>query len=207
MTQASGDTPTFPPGPIWKAQVPNLVTCVVIGCGCTLMVSSSVPGFRPEHSIVAAFVGILADILDGTLARALEVKSKFGAAFDQLADLTCFGIGPSIFYMRHELEGELLTKSYVLVVCTGYIYMACSVARISRELVVHDITRPNFFIGIPTNLACPVLILSVYFCPKAWWLPYLVLVLSYMMVMTRKIPKGLWVFNFLAPKDENTHGD
>ena len=41
------------------------------------------------------------------LARSLKASSKFGAAFDQLADLTCFGVGPAIFYIRHELRQVL----------------------------------------------------------------------------------------------------
>jgi CDP-diacylglycerol--serine O-phosphatidyltransferase len=181
--------PTFPQGPIYKAQVPNMVTCIVIICGCSLMASTSIPGFTPEVSLIAAAIGLTADMLDGFLARSLNATSKFGAAFDQLADLTCFGIGPAVFFIRHQMEQGLMPASVALI--PGYLYMVCAAARIARELVVHNIGKPTFFLGIPTNLACPILLSMVYAFPNAWWLPLLVVVLSAMMVMPVKIPKDL----------------
>merc|ERR1739845_230451 len=109
------------------------VTCIVIACGCSLMVSSSIPGFTPEVSLLAAAIGLAADIVDGFLARTLNASSKFGAAFDQLADLTCFGIGPAIFFIRHQMEQGRTFSALI----AGYIYMVCAAGRIARELVVH----------------------------------------------------------------------
>ncbi|CAE8619988.1 unnamed protein product, partial [Polarella glacialis] len=73
--------------------IPNAITCVTVGCGFLLMASTSIPGISPQVCVFATFLGLAADILDGQAARWLRVKSKFGATFDQLADLTCFGIG------------------------------------------------------------------------------------------------------------------
>jgi CDP-diacylglycerol--serine O-phosphatidyltransferase len=186
--------PIFPQGPIYKAQVPNVVTCIVIVCGCSLMASTSIPGFTPELSLIAAAVGLVADMLDGFLARSLNATSKFGAAFDQLADLTCFGIGPAVFFIRHQMQQGLMLSALL----PGYLYMVCAAARIARELVVHNIGKPTFFVGIPTNLACPILLTTVYALPNAWWLPVLVVLLSAMMVMPVKIPKDLGT-GLLAP--------
>mmetsp|Transcript_21163 Transcript_21163/g.59226 ORF Transcript_21163/g.59226 Transcript_21163/m.59226 type:complete len:423 (-) Transcript_21163:69-1337(-) len=188
-----GGSPTFPEGPFYRAQLPNFITCFVIMSGCTLMVSTSIPGFRPEISLVAATVGLVGDMVDGTLARCLGASSKFGAAFDQLADLTCFGIGPAIFFIRHQLASGKDSMTLVVSCIVGYIYMACSVGRIARELVVHNISKPQYFVGIPTNLACPILLVAVYInvLPDLNWLPLLVLVLSALMVMPVDVPKDL----------------
>merc|ERR1711896_103081 len=97
------------------------------------------------------------------------------------------GIGPAIFFIRHQLEQGLIFSSLI----PGYMYMACAAARIARELVVHNIGKPTFFVGIPTNLACPVLLGAVYALPQAQWLSLLALVLSGMMMMPVKIPKDL----------------
>merc|ERR1712107_761864 len=132
-------------GPFFKAQIPNVITCVVIACGCALMVSTSIPGFRPEVSIAAASIGLLADMEGGGAARSLKATSKFGSAFDQLADLGCFGIGPAIFFIRQQMMQE--TNYFALF--AGFVYMACSTARIARELVVQNISKPEFFVGIP----------------------------------------------------------
>lgn len=158
------------------------------------------------------------------LARSLKATSKFGAAFDQLADLTCFGVGPAIFYIRHELKvaawksaGKINTDatvslltwpppdsspnaffpyipspSWLFIFFAGFLYMASSCARIARELVVHNIGKPEYFVGIPTNLACPILLLVVYldFAPKIV-VALFVLVLSALMIMPVEIPKDL----------------
>ena len=42
-------------------------------------------GISPHVCVFATFLGLLADIADGTAARKLRVKSKFGASFDQLS--------------------------------------------------------------------------------------------------------------------------
>mmetsp|Transcript_49260 Transcript_49260/g.157565 ORF Transcript_49260/g.157565 Transcript_49260/m.157565 type:complete len:223 (-) Transcript_49260:74-742(-) len=177
--------------------LPNAITCVTVACGFLLMASTSIPGISPQVCTLATALGLIADMLDGTVARWLRVKSKFGATFDQLADLTCFGIGPAIFFTRQRLlaqGGEAHFFSSLLTVAAGYGYMACSTFRIARELIVHDGARPLYFVGIPTNLACCFVVpLSAQF-PGNVLAPWIVLVLSAMMVMPVKVPKGLGVF-------------
>jgi len=124
------------------------------------------------------------------------VKSKFGATFDQLADLCCFGIGPAIFFVRQALSAPREEQSgwairEILAILMGYAYMACSVYRITRELIVHDGSRPIFFVGIPTNLACIFVVSVAAGFPTSQWTPIVVGILSFMMVMPVKIPKGM----------------
>mmetsp|Transcript_106868 Transcript_106868/g.212209 ORF Transcript_106868/g.212209 Transcript_106868/m.212209 type:complete len:232 (-) Transcript_106868:97-792(-) len=177
--------------------MPNAITCVTIACGFVLMVSATVPGISPQVCVIATALGLVADILDGTVARRLQIKSKFGATFDQLADLTCFGIGPAIFFTRQRqlaLDGSESLVSVLLTASAGYAYMACSVYRIARELIVHDGARPLYFVGIPTNLACCVAVPMSASVPDHVLLPWTVLLLSALMVSNLHIPKGLGVF-------------
>lgn len=177
--------------------LPNAITCVTIACGFLLMVSATVPGISPQVCVVATVLGLVADILDGTVARWLQVKSKFGATFDQLADLTCFGIGPAIFFTRQRqlaLNGSDTLLSNLLTSTAGYAYMACSVYRIARELIVHDGARPLYFVGIPTNLACCFVVPMSASIPGHMLLPWVVMLLSALMVCNLRIPKGLGLF-------------
>jgi len=187
--------------------IPNAITCVTVACGFVLMVSSSIPGISPGVCVFATFLGLVADVLDGTAARWLNVKSKFGATFDQLADLTCFGIGPGIFFTRqgliHEASDSLTVRTF-MVILAGYSYMACSVFRIARELIVHEGARPLYFVGIPTNLACIFLVPLAAVFPHHPLLPVVVLVLSGMMVMPVEIPKGLGIFRVTEKSVETT---
>merc|ERR1719491_505031 len=133
----------------------------------------------------------------------LQCGSKFGATFDQLADLTCFGVGPAIFFTRQRqlaMPPDAALCSHVLTIAAGYCYMGCSVYRIARELIVHSGARPLYFVGIPTNLACVFSVPAAALMPGSVVLPWLIIVLSGMMVMPYRIPKGLWVFNVSEDK-------
>merc|ERR1719361_2007192 len=114
--------------------LPNMITCITVACGFLLMCSTSIPGISPRVCILATVLGLIADVADGQVARWLRVKSKFGATFDQLADLTCFGIGPAIFFTRQRQlagGGDAGLLSNLLTVAAGYAYMACSTFRIA----------------------------------------------------------------------------
>ncbi len=56
--------------------------------------------FSIEGRFLQAFyfivLGLIFDMLDGRIARALKISSKFGIEFDSLADLITFGLAPSI---------------------------------------------------------------------------------------------------------------
>ncbi|OLQ14931.1 hypothetical protein AK812_SmicGene923 [Symbiodinium microadriaticum] len=158
--------------PFLTRNIPNAITCVTVACGFIQMVSTAIPG-------------------------KLQVKSKFGAAFDQLADLTCFGIGPGIFFTRQALSQQDrpgVSFGTVMPLLAGYAYVVCSTYRIARELIVHDGNRPLYFVGIPTNLACVFVVPCACAIPSNPILPILVLALSSLMVMPVHIPKGLGVF-------------
>lgn len=173
--------------------IPNAITCITVFCGFLLMVSTSVPGISPEVCVFATLAGLVADVLDGQAARVLRVKSAFGATFDQLADLTCFGIGPGIFYTRQALSGTSFSFNNLMVLVAGYTYVVCSVWRITRELIVHSGARHLYFVGIPTNLACCVMVPLAAWWPQMALAPLFVLLLSTMMVMRVQIPKGLGI--------------
>eukprot|EP00434_Breviolum_minutum_P030932 symbB.v1.2.027356.t1/scaffold2799.1/size70062/5 len=183
--------------PFLIRNIPNAITCVTVACGFVLMVSTAIPGISPNVCVFATFLGLLADIADGTAARKLRVKSKFGASFDQLADLTCFGIGPGIFFTRQALsqqENPGISFNTVMPLLAGYAYVACSTFRIARELIVHNNSRPLYFVGVPTNLACVLVVPCATAIPGNPILPFLVLFLSALMVMPVNIPKGLGIF-------------
>lgn len=186
--------PVMPEG--LRAQIPNIFTGIVVLSGCILMTASSVLGLKPWVGLVVVFVGLLADILDGMAARWLNVGTKFGAYFDELADLTAFGIGPAVYFMRHTIDNG----GWFLLTCViGYLYMLASVYRISRELVVHRGHRPLFFVGVTTNMASLWLVIAVCLFDALGipeWLPLPALILSVLMAVPRKFykdPTGLFI--------------
>mmetsp|Transcript_9348 Transcript_9348/g.13013 ORF Transcript_9348/g.13013 Transcript_9348/m.13013 type:complete len:231 (+) Transcript_9348:150-842(+) len=193
-SELKDDKPVMPEG--FLAQIPNIITGVVVLSGCVLMMSASLPGYEAWMGVAAFWAGFIADILDGWTARKLKVGTKFGSYFDELADLTAFGIGPAVFFMRHTMQpqgsGNRLTTGI-----SGYLYMLSSVYRISRELVVHRGARPKFFVGLPTNGGALILVHVVYLFPKEGEpLNVLMVMLSIIMAAPVKIfkdPTGLLI--------------
>lgn len=186
--------PVMPIG--FKAQIPNAITGIVILSGCILTTSASVLGCTPKIGVGVVCIGLVADIADGLTARVLNVGTKFGAYFDELADLTAFGIGPAVFLMRHCIDQG---SSFVGACMVGYLYMLASVYRISRELVVHRGHRPKFFVGVTTNMASLVLVSLVFTFDSfelSHWLPLFVCPLIVLMAVPRKFykdPTGLFI--------------
>ncbi len=195
-----GDSPSRG---VFLDNIPNAFTSVTVTCGFVLMMSTSLPGVSPALCVFAVVLGLITDILDGVIARRLKVNSKFGATFDQLADLTCFGVGPGVFYARQHLmaveswvpERPGVTMQQLVVIITGLLYVLCSVIRISRALVLSPGERPTYFVGIPTNLASAIMVPIVAFFPGFPLLPPLVVVLSALMVSSLHIPKGMWIID------------
>jgi len=71
-----------------KKYIPNLITCArLLGTLCLLLTETMSTVFF----ILYCFTGIT-DILDGWLARKLNLTSKFGAKLDSAADLTFYGV-------------------------------------------------------------------------------------------------------------------
>jgi CDP-diacylglycerol--serine O-phosphatidyltransferase len=179
-----------------KEQIPNVITGIVVLCGCSLMVSVSIFGSKPWFGMLVVLVGLIADVMDGFVARKLEVQTKFGSYFDELADLTAFGIGPAVFFMRHCIDNG---ATFIVTCVVGYVYMGASVYRISREIVVHRGKRPLFFVGVTTNMASMILVVLTFIFDAMGilpWLPYVVSPLGLLMAAPYKFfkdPTGIFI--------------
>src|ERR1700688_613921 len=49
-----------------------------------------------EHAALAILIAGVFDVLDGRVARMLNIASKFGAELDSLSDAVSFGVAPGI---------------------------------------------------------------------------------------------------------------
>ncbi|HMV15349.1 MAG TPA: CDP-alcohol phosphatidyltransferase family protein [Chitinophagales bacterium] len=74
--------------------IPNSLTLLNLFSGCCGIVAC----LQQEYTLVPIFLSIslLADFLDGFVARALNVKSELGGQLDSLADMVTFGVLPGI---------------------------------------------------------------------------------------------------------------
>jgi CDP-diacylglycerol--serine O-phosphatidyltransferase len=74
--------------------LPNLFTTAALFAGFYAIVQAMNQRF--EHSVVAIFVAMVLDGLDGRVARLTRTQSEFGEQYDSLSDMVAFGLAPAI---------------------------------------------------------------------------------------------------------------
>lgn len=125
-----------------KQQIPNTITLLNLFFGCLAMVSL----WKEAYMAVYGWVGLalLADLLDGALARWLKVTSDLGKQLDSLADLVSFGLLPGlVFYKMLEQSGSLSYLPYA-----GFLVTVFSAVRLAR--FNEDERQVYSFYGLPT---------------------------------------------------------
>src|SRR6476661_2783031 len=80
--------------------LPSLFTAANIGAGYYAL-SQTMLGTRQsfwhfDHAAIAIGFAVVADGLDGRIARMTNTTSDFGREFDSLADVITFGVAPAI---------------------------------------------------------------------------------------------------------------
>lgn len=81
--------------------IPSLFTVANMFCGFLSVIESARGHFEPgeghfEKAALLILLAIVADILDGRIARMTGATTTFGEAYDSLADVISFGIAPSL---------------------------------------------------------------------------------------------------------------
>lgn len=106
----------------WKAVTPNRLThlgnLAKLGCAASLFAAVDSGGYR-WLAIGLLHLGIIADNLDGTLARYRRAWSGFGSFYDKASDLiTWFPIAVALGWLAYRQLGEPL----MLILATTHAY-------------------------------------------------------------------------------------
>ena len=172
--------------------LPSLVTTLNGICGFTAIIfaskgaelnargaaeSSQIPFFTFGVTTYFALAGymillaMVADMLDGRLARKVKSTSSFGGQLDSLCDVISFGVAPA-FLMLKTLEnhfssigfgdGSFVHRSVWLAAAA---YMSCAAIRLARFNVENeeDESAHMSFIGLPSPAAAGVIASLVIF--------------------------------------------
>lgn len=110
---------------------------------------------EPAAAALALLGCVVADGIDGPLARRLSVSTRFGAWLDALADMLAFGVAaPLLFgaWLRDAVPGPLLLAVMALLA-------VCAAVRLARFML--RTRRDRWFTGAPTTAAGMVVALSV----------------------------------------------
>jgi CDP-diacylglycerol--serine O-phosphatidyltransferase len=141
-------------------------------------------GFDVSYFTLAGYMIILAmiaDMLDGRLARLTRTTSSFGGQLDSLTDVISFGVAPAFLMLKlvepylESLEFESFKFSTLVersIFFAVIIYVMCAVMRLARFNVenAEDESAQMNFAGLPSPAAAGVVvsfvILHEYLLPK-----------------------------------------
>jgi len=130
--------------------LPNFFTSLSAFFGVMSIIASSQVKF--EKAFVYIILSLIADGLDGRIARLTNTTSKFGVEFDSLADIIAFGIAPAM--MLFFAIGENYGRFGALISGLFVVFGAIRLARFNVTTMLND---PRFFIGLPIPTAAVVL--------------------------------------------------
>jgi CDP-diacylglycerol--serine O-phosphatidyltransferase len=161
--------------------LPSLITMLNGLCGFTAIVlagGSSKQILGGQFTALAAagymvLIAMIADVLDGRVARMSQNTSSFGGQLDSLCDVVSFGVAPAFIALKvlehNVLNSDLgpvlqayLQKFFWLVTAA---YVSCAAIRLARFNVENeeDESAHTSFIGLPSPAAAGMLVSLVIF--------------------------------------------
>lgn len=126
--------------------LPNLFTLGALFAGFYAIIAGMQQQF--ESAAIALFVAMILDGLDGRVARLTHSQTRFGAEFDSLSDMLCFGLAPALVLYNWSLA--YLGKPGWLA---AFIYTACTALRLARFNSRQQNEDSTFFQGLSTTAA------------------------------------------------------
>jgi CDP-diacylglycerol---serine O-phosphatidyltransferase len=137
--------------------LPNLFTTAALFAGFFAIVAAI--NNRYSAASIAVFVAFLLDGLDGRVARMTNTQSAFGAQYDSLSDMVCFGLAPALVMYEWALVymkplGWFWGQIGWLA---AFFYAASTALRLARYNVRLTTTDKRFFHGLPCPAAAALL--------------------------------------------------
>jgi CDP-diacylglycerol---serine O-phosphatidyltransferase len=137
--------------------LPNLFTLAAMFSGFYAIIASMKMQF--STAAIALFIAMIFDFLDGRIARMTNTQTEFGAQFDSLSDLVCFGVAPALLLYNWSLHA--LGKPGWLV---AFMYAVCTALRLARFNIQES--DKHYFFGLSTPAAAAVVASFVWVCDR-----------------------------------------
>jgi len=168
------------------AVLPSVITLMNGACGFIAIVLASqspyivwnfLHGFDINPFALVGYIillAMIADMLDGRVARLTRTTSNFGGQLDSLCDTISFGVAPAFLMMRmtefylESTRFEVLIFSVVInraIFFSAIIYVMCTVIRLARFNVENEEDEPSHmnFTGLPSPAAAGVVVSLIIF--------------------------------------------
>lgn len=165
-----------------KYWIPNMVTSLNLVFGMlSIMATFRGDFFMSGLLIVAAMI---ADGLDGRVARYFNVSSEFGKELDSLCDLVSFGVAPAI------LAYVFMLKDFGYIGCFVAIFFAiCGALRLARFNVNASVVKGHFMgLPIPAGGCVLATFIMLDIQLEGVLFPLMVIIFGYLMVSQVRYP-------------------
>ena len=137
--------------------LPNLFTTASLFAAFYSLVASL--KMQYEIAAIAIFIGMIADGLDGRIARLTNTQTAFGGEYDSLSDMVTFGVAPALLLYSWTLHR--LGKIGWLV---AFVYTAAVALRLARFNTQITTADKRYFQGLACPPAAAIVSSFVWFC-------------------------------------------
>jgi CDP-diacylglycerol--serine O-phosphatidyltransferase len=172
--------------------LPSLFTAANIGAGY-FAITETLQGTAADtwHFDLAAKaigVAIVADGLDGRIARMTGTTSDFGREFDSLADVITFGVAPALLawmwgfrWLPMFNTPDLKARLAQLGVIVTFLFLVAGASRLARFNIQANPQPSNpgrpgrkYFVGMPIPAAAAVIAATIHLLEgrpiESWWM-------------------------------------
>ena len=129
--------------------LPNMLTLMALCSGLTGMRFALMGKWH--EAIITFVIASMFDVLDGRVARLLNITSKFGAELDSLSDMISFGVAPGFILYEWTLREHAGSLGWIAVLAFA-VCAALRLARFNTMLEDHEVPvwAKSYFTGVPT---------------------------------------------------------
>lgn len=142
--------------------LPSLLTTSSLFAAFYAIVAATKGKF--ELAAIAIFIAMIADSLDGRVARLTNTQTDFGAEYDSLADMVAFGLAPALLAYNWTLY-----QSGKLGWLAAFVYTAAVAIRLARFNTQLEVTPKRYFIGLACPSAAAIVASSVWLAASNQW--------------------------------------
>ncbi len=151
--------------------LPNLFTTASLFAAFYSLVASLQGHF--EVAVIAIFIGMVADGLDGRIARMTNTQSAFGAQYDSLSDMVTFGVAPSLLIYSWGLHA--LGKLGWLV---AFVYTAAVALRLARFNTQLETADKRYFQGLSSPVGAAIVASYVWLGDQNQWSSHAMIIVA-----------------------------
>lgn len=190
--------------------LPSLFTAANIAAGyyaiAQTLLGTQMDFWHFDHAAKAIGVAVVADGLDGRIARMTNTTSDFGRELDSLADVITFGVAPAILawmwgfrMLLPTSNSELRTRLVQVGLIATFLFLVAGASRLARFNIQVNPQPSNpgrpgrkYFVGLPIPAGAGVISAVVHLFsgqPFAfWWLAAawiaMIVMVAFLMVST-----------------------